>query len=322
MATRTLALSLTLVTGFAWGCAGSPPPVEIHEVEIAQIAEAESASRARAAQVPAIAPELDIPEPEISEPPEPPEPPPFVGREHVSVDELLAELNEAIPAIAASPAVRDDFSRFLADHALPERDQDEELYLDYVRVKLAFEATRAGGLWGLAWDITNEQPNSEQIWAAWQQLDAPPVPETVNELDALPEITAIAECDELSALFAFITQRIGLSRSSEVGLFWPTGNHVVAVWTIDAKGERPVRVVVPTSQIFLDAEDSLGTRGFNPHTQKNIFDYRRQDAPGKLKIPAVLAARFVLGVRAEAGRAQAELQAQRNAKEMRQQGLL
>lgn len=264
------------------------------------------------------------PAPELDELPvdAPPEPPPFAGRERVSVEELLTSLEATVPDIAESPVVREDFARFLAARGLQARVDDEQLYLDYVRVRLAFEATRAGGLWGLAWDITNEQPNSEKIWAAWERLDAPPVPETLAELEQLPEITAIAECDELSALFAFITQRIGLSRSSEVGLFWPTGNHVVAVWTIDAKREDAVRVVVPTSQIFLEAEDSLGTQAFNPRTQKNIFDYRRQDAPAKLQIPARLAARFVLSVREQAGRAQAELQAQRNAKELRQRGLM
>ena len=276
------------------------------------------------AQVPASEPLLPV-APELfeaPEPTEPPEPPPFAGRERVSVEELLVQLEATVPDIAASPIVREDFARFLDGHGLLARAGDEQLYLDYVRVRLAFEATRAGGLWGLAWDITNEQPNSEKIWAAWERLDAPPVPATLAELEQLPEITAIAECDELSALFAFITQRIGLSRSSEVGLFWPTGNHVVAVWTIDAKQDDSVRVVVPTSQIFLDAEDSLGTEAFNPRTQKTIFDYRRQDAPAKLQIPALLAARFVLSVREQAGRAQAELQAQRNAKEMRQRGLM
>jgi hypothetical protein len=132
--------------------------------------------------------------------------------------------------------------------------------------------------------------------------------------------TATAECDELSALFAFVAQRIGLGRSetSEVGLFWPTGNHVVAVWTIDPKAEHPVRVVVPTSQIFLDADQSLGTEGFDPWTQKRIFDYRHQDVPAELELPAPLASYFVLQVRRYGGRSRAQLQQMRNAREQAQ----
>jgi hypothetical protein len=248
------------------------------------------------------------PAPPEPEPPPPPPPPPFMGRERVRVDELLGALSEEVEGIAASASVRSDYEAFLAAFEL---DDHADLYLDYVRIKIAFEATRAGGWWGLAWDITNEQPNSDKIWAHWNELEL--------EDAALPETTAIAECDELSALFAFIAQRIGLSRSSEVGLLWPTGNHTVAVWTINAKSDAPTRVVVPTSQIFLDGEQSLGTIAFNPWKQKSIFDYRRQDAADELELPAALASQFVLSVREYGGRSQAELQAQRNAKESRQQ---
>ena len=218
----------------------------------------------------------------------------------------MAALSEEVEGVAASPSVRSDYESFLAAFEL---EHSDELYLDYTRVKIAFEATRAGGWWGLKWDITNEQPNSDKIWAHWQTLEP--------GSDALTT-TAVAECDELSALFAFVAQRIGLSRRSEVGLFWPTGNHTVAVWTIDRKGDAPRRVVVPTSQVFLDGRQSLGTTEFNPWKQKNIFDYRRQDAPAKLELPAALARQFVLTVREYGGLSQAELQARRNAKEDRQ----
>jgi hypothetical protein len=39
-----------------------------------------------------------------------------------------------------------------------------------------------------------------------------------------------------------------------------------------------VRVVVPTSQIFLTVNDSFATRKFNPWHQKTIFEYTRRDA--------------------------------------------
>lgn len=243
--------------------------------------------------------EVEIPEPE---------PLPFAGREQVRVDELLAALRDELEAVAASPAVRADYETFLVDFELAD---DDALYLDYVRVKLAFEATRDGGLWGLAWDITNEQPNSEKIWAQWQTR---PFTGEADAGDAQP-VTAIAECDELSALFAFVAHGLGLSKRSEVGLFWPTGNHVVAVWTLDRKGERPVRVVVPTTQIFLDDQASLGTRGFDPWRQRKIFDYRRGDAAPELEIPGALARYFIAQVRGEAGRSQLSLQAARNRRE-------
>jgi hypothetical protein len=266
-------------------------------------------------------PIVEVPEPE-------PEPPAFVGRETVRVDELLAALSEEVPKVAASEAVAADYAAFLERFELTD---DPELYLDYVRIKIAFEATRAGGWWGLRWDITNEDANSDKIWAAWRTLElAGPgpkqvpeqVPEQASDLAPLPVFTATAECDELSALFAFVAQRIGLSQESEVGLFWPVWNHVVAVWTIHPRGvpnsERPIRVVVPTSQIFLDDDQSLGTDGFNPRKQKRIYDYRRQDAEERLTIPGWLASAFVQAVREHGGRSQAELQAARNAKEERQ----
>lgn len=245
-----------------------------------------------------------------------PEPPPFAGRETVRVDELLAALIEEVPKIAESEAVAADYAAFLERFELTD---EPELYLDYVRIKIAFESTRAGGWWGLRWAITNEDANSDKIWAAWRTLEGPgSVPATVDELAPLPVITATAECDELSALFAFIVQRIGLSKESDVGLFWPEWNHVVAVWTIHPKSERPTRVVIPTSQIWLDDEESLGTDGFNPWKQKNIYDYRRQDAKPELTIPGWLASRFVQAVREHGGRPQAELQAERNVKEEKQ----
>jgi hypothetical protein len=258
--------------------------------------------------------------PIVEDPAPEPEPPAFVGQKTVRVDELLAALREEVPRVAASEAVAADYAGFLEQFGLSD---EPELYLDYVCIKIAFEATRAGGWWGLRWAITNEEPNSEKIWAAWHEFGrelekSGPVPEHASELPALPIITATAECDELSALFAFVAQRIGLSRESDVGLFWPTGNHVVAVWTIHPKADKPTRVVVPTSQIFLDDDQSLGTNGFNPWRQKTIFDYRRKDARDDLKIPAVLASAFVQAVREHGGRSQAELQAARNAKEERQ----
>jgi hypothetical protein len=229
---------------------------------------------------------------------------PFPGQRTVRVDELLAALAAQVEPIAGSASVRRDYERFLADQKLT---GDGALYRDYVRIRLAFEATRAGGLWGLQWRITDQQPQSDRIWAQWRALE-------VADGAALPRSTAIAECDELSALFAYVARRLGLSRRSEVGLFWPARNHTVAAWTIDATR----RVVVPTSQVFLGPADSLGTTRFDPWAQKSIHPYRREDAPPDLALPAALARQFVCTVQDHAGRTQAQLQEMRNERERQQ----
>ena len=41
----------------------------------------------------------------------------------------------------------------------------------------------------------------------------------------------------------------------------------------------PVRVVVPTSQIFLTDADTFDTRKFDPWHQKTIYEYTRRDVP-------------------------------------------
>lgn len=231
-----------------------------------------------------------------------PDPPPFAGRDRVRVEELFAELEIIADEMARLPAVRADYDALRQAKGL---EHSEALYRDYVRVKLAFETTRDGGLWHLRWDITNEKPNSDEIWAQWKRA--------VISDDETPTPTAIAECDELSALFAFVARNLGVRH---IGLFWPQWNHVVAVWTVQPQDGEPVRIVVPTSQIFLGAEDSLGTDGFDPWTQKNIFEYRRRDVKSSHRIDADLARFFVVQARRDAGRSQVELQRRRNARDL------
>lgn len=231
---------------------------------------------------------------------------PFAGRTDVDADALFAALAAELPALAAAPAVREDWRRLRLRHDLPE---DDALYADFVRVRLAFEATRAGGLWGLEWRITDREPRSDAVWTQWRSakatVDAPP-PTSVT--------TAIAECDELSALFAVVAHGLGLSRRSRVGLLWPTANHTVAVWAFDAPGGREVRVVVPTSQIFLDEVQSLDTDAFDPWVQKRLYDYTRRDA-AQARLPASLARRFVAEARHSGALSRGELQALRNRRE-------
>jgi hypothetical protein len=291
------------------GCAGppapvasSPGPIVIQSPAVAREGseEVSEVPAGAAAPAPTLVEAEAAPAPKLVEAvPEPmPEPVPFEGLEVVRLTELVAELERVAEELAEQPAVREDYEAFVAAHGLADSDA---LWRDYVRVKLVFESTRDGGLWHLRWDITNENPNSEQIWRQWKRAKVP-------EGEAvLP--TAYAECDELSALFAFLVARLGVRH---VGLYWPTWNHVVAVWTVRSKDDAPVRIVVPTSQIFLTNDDSLGTTGFDPWSQRTIYEYRRRDVKGSHVIDAELARFFVEQARRHAGLPQLELQRLRN----------
>ena len=148
-------------------------------------------------------------------------------------------------------------------------------YSDFVIARLLYEATRDAGFWNMHWSITNMPPNSDQVWRQWKDVRA--VSPTKS--------TATAECDELSALYAFLVERSGVR---PVGLFWPYPNHTVAVWVIRPAHASEVRVVVPTSQVFLDVTDSFGTKKFSPWHQKTIFEYRRRDVPDSFELPKPL----------------------------------
>jgi hypothetical protein len=172
---------------------------------------------------------------------------------------------------------------------------DNVSYSDYVVVRLFYEATRDAGFWNMHWDITNMPPNSDQVWKQWRTVKTPSV--------LTP--TATAECDELSALYAFFVERAGVKT---VGLFWPYPNHTVAVWVVSPKTGPPVRVVVPTSQIFLEVTDSFGTKKFNPWKQKTIFEYKRHDAADSFELPKPLFDFFLVQVDKYAGATDSTLQ--------------
>jgi hypothetical protein len=164
------------------------------------------------------------------------------------------------------------FQSFLAAHQLA---KNSIRYSDYVIVRLLFEATRDAGFWNLPWAITDQPSNSDRIWQQWKNVEKP---------SAL-ESTATAECDELSALYAFLVERAGVK---SVGLFWPAPNHTVAVWVVRPTTGPIVRVVVPTSQIFLEETDRFDTRKFNPWRQKTIYEYRRHDVSDAYELPKPL----------------------------------
>jgi hypothetical protein len=193
----------------------------------------------------------------------------------------LAPLVEAIrteaKALEGSRGMRQGFQSFTSAYKIS---PGGIRYSDFVLVRLLYEATRDAGLWNLHWTITDQPPNSDRIWQQWQSAG--------TAVATSP--TASAECDELSALYAFLVGRAGVHG---VGLFWPYPNHTVAVWVIQPVSGPPVRVVVPTSQIFLDVTDSFGTRKFNPWHQKTIYEYRRRDVPDSFELPKPLFDFFV-----------------------------
>jgi hypothetical protein len=189
-----------------------------------------------------------------------------------TVAHLVSEVRARAKALESSSGMRLSFQAFTSAYKIP---PDSISYSDFVIVRLLYEATRDAGFWNVHWTITNMPPNSDQVWKQWKVL---------REV-SLASPTASAECDELSALYAFLVERAGVR---SVGLFWPYPNHTVAVWVIHPRNGAEVRVVVPTSQIFLEVNDSFGTKKFNPWRQKTIFEYKRRDAPNNFELPEPL----------------------------------
>ena len=214
---------------------------------------------------------------------------------HVS-DTTLAHLLSAVRARAKtlenSSGMRLSFQSFTSSYKIA---PSSISYSDFVVVRLVYEATRDAGFWNMHWTITNMPPNSDRIWSQWKGVGvvSPTAP------------TAIAECDELSALFAFLVERAGVR---SVGLFWPYPNHTVAVWVLHPANGAEVRVVVPTSQIFLDVNDSFGTKKLNAWHQKTIYEYKRRDAPDGFELPAALFEFFLQQVDKYAGASDSTMQ--------------
>jgi hypothetical protein len=209
-----------------------------------------------------------------------------------SLAQLIAALREKARTLESSSGMRQGFQSFTAAHHLS---PDSIRYSDYVMARLLFEATRDAGLWNLHWSITDQPPNSDRIWQQWKAAGRPSVLKS----------TATAECDELSALYAFLAEREGVK---SVGLFWPYANHTVAVWVLKPTSGPVIRVVVPTSQIFLTESDTFDTRKFDPWRQKTIYEYTRRDAPDFYEFPKPLFDFFLQQVDKYAGASDATLQ--------------
>jgi hypothetical protein len=191
---------------------------------------------------------------------------------HTTLLQFVNTIRARAKTFEASPATQQDFRSFVAAHHLP---PDSVSYHDYVVVHLLFEATRDAGFWNMHWSVTDQPPNSDSIWRQWRSVNQPSVWKP----------SATAECDELSALYAFLVERTGVR---PVGLLWPYANHTVAVWTVRPAAGIIVRVVVPTSQIFLEQTDTFDTRKFDPWQQKTIYEYTRRDVPDSFEFPKPL----------------------------------
>jgi len=209
-----------------------------------------------------------------------------------SVGHLVSVLRGKAKALEGSSGMRLGFQAFTSAHKLA---PESIRYSDYIVVRLLFEATRDAGFWNLHWAITDQPPNSDRIWQQWKSVKRP---------SAL-ESTATAECDELSALYAFLVERAGVK---SVGLFWPAPNHTVAVWVVRPATGPVVRVVVPTSQIFLDETDRFDTKKFDPWRQKTIYEYTRRDVPDSFELPKPLFGFFLEQVDKYGGASDAILQ--------------
>jgi hypothetical protein len=209
-----------------------------------------------------------------------------------TVARLLTEVRARAKRLENSSGMRSSFQSFTLAYKIA---PGSISYSDFVVVRLLYEATRDAGFWNMHWTITNMPPNSDRVWSQWKGV------RTVSPLTS----TASAECDELSALFAFLVERAGVR---SVGLFWPYPVHTVAVWVLHPAGGVEVRVVVPTSQIFLGVNDSFATRKFNPWHQKTIFEYKRRDAPDSFELPEPLFRFFLRQMDKYAGASDSTLQ--------------
>jgi hypothetical protein len=143
-----------------------------------------------------------------------------------------------------------------------------------------------GGWWRLRWAVTDQEPRTHEIWKAWRR--SPPT----AQFDGA---SAVAECDEITALFSVAARRLGVRG---VGLFYPTWNHVIAGWMPEAlsKRESGKVVLVPTTQIFLSCESTFDQTSFR--TPKQVYEYPLRDTPDDTELPPELAAFLLEQVRA------------------------
>lgn len=178
-------------------------------------------------------------------------------------------------ALLDTSALQGSYAAFAQRHQVDP--ETPGLRRDFERLWTAFEATRDGGWWRLRWAVTDREPRTHEIWKAWRRAPLQP------RFDAP---SAVAECDELSALFSVAARRLGVRG---VGLFYPTWNHVIAGWMPEGLSKRKHGgvVLVPTTQIFLDCEATFDQTTFA--APKQVYEYPLRDTPDETELPMALA---------------------------------
>ncbi len=204
---------------------------------------------------------------------------------NVRFDVWLGRLLDVIDH-APAPTVEREFVAFATERGLDVNDL--ALRRDFRRVRLLFEATRDGGFWRLRWRITNEKPSSRNIWQQWR--DKP----VANNFGV---DSATAECDELSALLGMLAKHAGITN---VGLFYPTWNHTIAVWAPLAGQTKTPLVQLPTSQIFLGCDAGFDQTTFATK-RTNIQAYPAFDLRPYSLLPAARGEWMIEQVRRYAG---------------------
>jgi hypothetical protein len=100
--------------------------------------------------------------------------------------QFVVDIQQKAKSLENASGMRLGFQSFISAHNLS---PDSVRYSDYLLIRLVFEATRDAGLWNVHWSITDQPPNSDNVWRRWHAVSKP----------SFWEPTATAECDELSA---------------------------------------------------------------------------------------------------------------------------
>lgn len=175
---------------------------------------------------------------------------------------------DALPTDVAEPR----FAALFPAKTFATPEERAATFRDFVRLRALFEATRDAGFFGVRWAITNEEPASTKLWKGLEKS----APTTGLRSLVAPSVTG--ECDEISALFAFLATQVGVK---EVGLFWPTTNHTIAAWT---PSKKSARILIPTTQIFQSCEAGFGTTTFSSTVQKTVYAYQARDLAKAAKV--------------------------------------
>jgi hypothetical protein len=203
--------------------------------------------------------------------------------ERVTFGDFWTALATQIDRLDAT-GLRSGFEAFAARHDVDP--STPRLWQDFRRLWVVFEATRDGGWWRLRWDITDQEPTSVVIWKAWMR--SPPEHAFASE-------SAVAECDEITALFSVTARRLGVRG---VGLFYPTWNHVIAGWAPEALAKPGAKnvVLIPTTQIFQGCPSTFDETTFK--VPKHVYEFPKVDMRDATEMPPSLAHFLLEQVRA------------------------